>query len=68
MGTGRDTISLPGVKVQIIGAPSDNDDFVLSPASNYAKNLSFLLTSADQIAAAAKNLVSSDVANTGDAS
>ncbi len=68
LGTGRDTISLPGVKVQIIGAPSDNDDFVLSPASNYAKNLSFLLTSADQIAAAAKNLVSSDVANTGDAS
>ena len=68
LGTGRDTISLPGVKVQIIGAPSDNDDFVLSPASNYAKNLSFLLTSGDQIAAAAKNLVSSDLANTGDAS
>ena len=56
------------MKVQVIGSPSDNDDFVLSPAFNYAKNLSFLLTSGDQIAAAAKNLVSSDLANTGDAS
>ena len=68
LGTGRDIVSLPGVKVQVIGSPSDNDDFVLSPALNYAKNLSFLLTSGDQIAAAAKNLVSSDLANTGDAS
>ena len=68
MGTGRDIVALPGVKVQVIGSPSDNDDFVLSPAFNYAKNLSFLLTSGDQIAAAAKNLVSSDLANTGDAS
>ena len=41
LGTGRDTISLPGVKVQIIGATSDNDDFVLSPASNYQKPVLF---------------------------
>ena len=68
VASGRDIISLPGVQVQIIGSPDNNDDFTLSPASNYAKNLSFLLTSGDQIAAAAKNLVSSDVANTGDAS
>ena len=57
LGTGRDIVSLPGVKVQIIGSPSDNDDFTLSPAFNYAKNLSLsCLTSGDQIAAAAKNL------------
>ena len=68
IGSGRDIILLPGLQVQVIGSPDNNDDFMLSPASNYAKNLSFLLTSGDQIAAAAKNLVSSDVANTGDAS
>ena len=68
IGSGRDIILLPGLQVRVVGSPDNNDDFILSPASNYAKNLSFLLTSGDQIAAAAKNLVSSDVANTGDAS
>ena len=56
VASGRDIISLPGVQVQIIGSPDNNDDFTLSPASNYAKNLSFLLTSGDQIAAAAKKI------------
>ena len=68
LGTGKDIVSLPGLEIQVIGNPDDNDDFVISPAANYAKNLSFLLSSGDQLAAASKNLVSADVANTGDAS
>ncbi len=68
VGTGKQVVSLPGLDIQVIGNPDDNDDFVLSPAANYAKNLSFLLSSGDQLAAASKKLVSADVANTGDAS
>ena len=68
LATGKDIVSLPGLEIQVIGNPDDNDDFVVSPAANYAKNLSFLLSSGDQLAAASKNLVSADVANTGDAS
>ena len=68
LGTGKQVVSLPGLDIQVIGNPDDNDDFVLSPAANYAKNLSFLLSSGDQLAAASKKLVSADVANTGDAS
>ena len=38
LGTGKQVVSLPGLDIQVIGNPDDNDDFVLSPAANYAKN------------------------------
>ncbi len=67
LASGRSTIALAGYDIKLIGAPANDDEITISPARNYAADLSFTLTRPQDIAAAARNLVSADLENDGSA-
>ena len=51
------------MRINFSGSPRNGDELFVLPSEGYAKNLEFSLKSGDQIAAAASNLVFSDVKN-----
>ena len=67
IATGRNSINLPGLEVKLIGQPNNNDEVIISPARDYAGDLSFLIERPGDIAAASRNLVSADLTNDGSA-
>lgn len=65
-GTGR--LVLPGVTVDLAGAPRDGDRIDLAPVSGRARDLRWMPDSADRLAAAAAFVVTPGAANGGGAS
>ena len=63
LGSGTNSINLSGMRINFSGSPRNGDELFVLPSEGYAKNLEFSLKSGDQIAAAASNLVFSDVKN-----
>ena len=63
LGSGTTNINLPGMRINFSGSPRNGDQLFVLPSEGYAKNLQFTLKTGDQIAAAASNLVFSDVKN-----
>jgi flagellar hook-associated protein 1 FlgK len=67
LASGRNQINLPGLEVEFSGDPASGDEFILQPSKGAARNLTFALTRAEQIAAASGFLVSNDTDNKSDA-
>ncbi|MDC0976032.1 flagellar hook-associated protein FlgK [Alphaproteobacteria bacterium] len=58
-------IQFEGYKIEIIGQPQDGDGFVISPLQTKAGSMKFNLNNPEDFAAASKNLISKNPANTG---
>ena len=58
-------IQFEGYKIEIIGQPQDGDGFVISPLQTKAGSMKFNLNNPEDFAAASKNLISKNSANTG---
>jgi flagellar hook-associated protein FlgK len=59
-------INFNGYQVEIVGNPQDGDGFVISPSLTRAGAMKFNLLNPEDFAAASKNLISNDPANSGD--
>ncbi|MDC3273010.1 flagellar basal body protein [Alphaproteobacteria bacterium] len=58
-------IQFEGYKIEIIGQPQDGDGFVISPLQTKAGSMKFNLNNPEDFAAASKNIISKNSANTG---
>ncbi|MDC1111741.1 flagellar basal body rod C-terminal domain-containing protein [Alphaproteobacteria bacterium] len=58
-------IQFEGYKIEITGQPQDGDGFVISPLQTKAGSMKFNLNNPEDFAAASKNLISKNSANTG---
>ncbi|MDC0549532.1 flagellar hook-associated protein FlgK [Alphaproteobacteria bacterium] len=58
-------IQFEGYKIEITGQPQDGDGFVVSPLQTKAGSMKFNLNNPEDFAAASKNLISKNSANTG---
>ena len=67
LATGRQAIELPGMRIDLNGAPEDGDIFIIKPKQGQAESLSFAITDPNRIAAAARQLVYASTANKSDA-
>lgn len=67
LGRGAETITLPGLTLQMTGLARDGDRLTISPREGRAIDMRFLTTDTKKIAASAAFLVSAAAGNTGNA-
>ncbi|MFQ6774999.1 flagellar hook-associated protein FlgK [Cereibacter sphaeroides] len=67
LGSGAETLALPGLTLQMTGAAMDGDRLTVSPRQGRALDMRFLLADTRQIAAAAPYIVSAASGNAGSA-
>ena len=65
IGSGTNSLTLPGMTIDLTGAAVDGDVITLEPTHGSAENMRFLLTEPDQIASGGALVVSPSMSNTG---
>ena len=60
LSAGRSTIIMPGYEIKIAGAALNGEEFYVSASDGYAKNLNFIISKPENIAAASTKIVYAD--------
>ena len=63
LGSGRSTIIMPGYEIKIAGNALNGEEFYIAPSEGFSRNLKFIVTRPDNIAAASTKIVFADTNN-----
>ncbi len=61
--SGKKSIIFEGYQINITGSANNGEEIIVSPSSNFAKNLKFAITNPESLAASSKKIVFSDDKN-----
>ncbi len=63
ISSGKNSLLFSGFEVKVSGNASNGDEFYVSPSAGYSKNLEFIVTKPESIAAASRKMIYADNAN-----